>query len=102
MIEDHTQNKRQFKEDCTISCATESTDGLDPNSPFPVKLYALLKQNHGEVVYWLDHGLAFRVGNPTKFAREILPKYFKRKGKSSNTLESLLNLKLIIIFYLLC
>ena len=53
-------------------------DISDSLIPFPIKLFTLLKQNHGEIVYWLDHGLAFRVGDNRKFSAEIMPKFFKR------------------------
>lgn len=63
----------------------EHIDDVDdePNAlakeSFPKKLYALMEASDPEVVRWEEHGRAFRIANPERFATEVLPNYFRRK-----------------------
>ncbi len=46
---------------------------------FPQKLYALLNHGDSNIIAWVSHGLCFRIQDAETFAKEIIPKYFKRK-----------------------
>lgn len=55
---------------------------LGRTKEFPLTLYSLLeKANEGgysDIVSWQSHGRAFRVHNPTRFVKEIMPQFFKQ------------------------
>ncbi|KAI3458177.1 hypothetical protein Pfo_014840 [Paulownia fortunei] len=65
----------------------ESTAGDTPRSlptPFLTKTYQLVDdQAIDDVISWNEDGSAFIVWNPTEFARDLLPKYFKHNNFSS-------------------
>ncbi|KAL3837707.1 hypothetical protein ACJIZ3_022298 [Penstemon smallii] len=65
----------------------ESTAGDAPRSlptPFLTKTYQLVEDNAvDDVISWNEDGSAFIVWNPTEFARDLLPKYFKHNNFSS-------------------
>ena len=46
---------------------------------FPQKLFALLEHEQGRIITWAPHGLCFRIRDTELFAKEVVPKYFKRK-----------------------
>lgn len=50
---------------------------------FPEKLFILLESESPELIRWLNHGLAFKVVDPDRFAQEVLPKYFRHTNLSS-------------------
>lgn len=65
----------------------ESTVGDAPRSlptPFLTKTYQLVDEPAiDDVISWNDDGSTFIVWNPTEFARDLLPKYFKHNNFSS-------------------
>ncbi|KAJ7969992.1 Heat stress transcription factor B-2a [Quillaja saponaria] len=65
----------------------ESTSGKSQRSiptPFLTKTYQLVNdQIADDVVSWNEDGSTFVVWNPTSFARDLLPKYFKHNNFSS-------------------
>ncbi|GER34962.1 heat shock transcription factor [Striga asiatica] len=66
----------------------ESTaNGDAPRSiptPFLTKTYQLVDDRSiDDIISWNDDGSAFIVWNPTEFARDLLPKYFKHNNFSS-------------------
>ncbi|KAE9617349.1 putative transcription factor HSF-type-DNA-binding family [Lupinus albus] len=53
-------------------------------TPFLTKTYQLVEdQSIDDVISWNDDGSTFIVWNPTVFARDLLPKYFKHNNFSS-------------------
>ncbi|CAL0303402.1 unnamed protein product [Lupinus luteus] len=53
-------------------------------TPFLTKTYQLVEdQSIEDVISWNDDGSTFIVWNPTVFARDLLPKYFKHNNFSS-------------------
>ena len=64
------------------STAAESHRSIP--TPFLTKTYQLVDdQAIDDVISWNDDGSAFIVWNPTVFARDLLPKYFKHNNFSS-------------------
>ncbi|XP_004234371.1 heat stress transcription factor B-2a [Solanum lycopersicum] len=65
----------------------ETTAGETPRSvptPFLTKTYQLIEdQSIDDVISWNEDGSTFIVWNPTEFARDLLPKYFKHNNFSS-------------------
>ncbi|KAJ9139907.1 hypothetical protein P3X46_030599 [Hevea brasiliensis] len=65
----------------------EATAGESQRSlptPFLTKTYQLVDdQTIDDVISWNDDGSTFIVWNPTVFARDLLPKYFKHNNFSS-------------------
>jgi len=65
----------------------ESTSGDSQRSlptPFLTKTYQLVDDHTiDEVISWNDDGSTFIVWNPTVFAKDLLPKYFKHNNFSS-------------------
>ncbi|KAG6411329.1 hypothetical protein SASPL_129409 [Salvia splendens] len=65
----------------------ESTAGDASRSlptPFLTKTYQLVDdQAIDDIISWNEDGSAFIVWNPTEFARDLLPKYFKHNNFSS-------------------
>ncbi|KAL2540136.1 Heat stress transcription factor B-2a [Abeliophyllum distichum] len=65
----------------------ESTAGDMPRSvptPFLTKTYQLVNDyTIDDIISWNEDGSAFIVWNPTEFARDLLPKYFKHNNFSS-------------------
>ncbi|KAH6783914.1 hypothetical protein C2S52_008873 [Perilla frutescens var. hirtella] len=65
----------------------ESTAGDAPRSlptPFLTKTFQLVDDHAiDDVISWNDDGSTFIVWNPTEFARDLLPKYFKHNNFSS-------------------
>ncbi|XP_016505355.1 heat stress transcription factor B-2a [Nicotiana tabacum] len=65
----------------------ESTAGETARSvptPFLTKTYQLVEDpSIDDVVSWNEDGSSFIVWNPTEFARDLLPKYFKHNNFSS-------------------
>lgn len=53
-------------------------DYVNSTLSFPQKLFALLEQDNSGVVIWAPHGYCFKIVDADKFAKEIVPKYFKR------------------------
>lgn len=64
-----------------------STSGDSQRSiptPFLTKTFQLVDdQSIDDVISWNDDGSTFIVWNPTVFARDLLPKYFKHNNFSS-------------------
>lgn len=64
-----------------------TTAGETPRSiptPFLTKTYQLIEdQSIDDVISWNEDGSTFIVWNPTEFARDLLPKYFKHNNFSS-------------------
>ena len=53
-------------------------------TPFLTKTYQLVDDHTiDDVISWSDDGSTFIVWNPTVFARDLLPKYFKHNNFSS-------------------
>lgn len=53
-------------------------------TPFLTKTYQLVDdQTIDDVISWNDEGSTFIVWDPTVFARDLLPKYFKHNNFSS-------------------
>ncbi|KAF3629430.1 putative CEN-like protein 1-like isoform X2 [Capsicum annuum] len=53
-------------------------------TPFLTKTYQLIEdQSIDDVISWNEDGSTFIVWNPTEFARDLLPKYFKHNNFSS-------------------
>jgi len=53
-------------------------------TPFLTKTYHLVDETAtDDVISWNDTGTTFIVWNPTVFARDLLPKYFKHNNFSS-------------------
>ncbi|KAM1070092.1 hypothetical protein FF1_001952 [Malus domestica] len=53
-------------------------------TPFLIKTYQLVDDpSINDVISWNDDGSSFVVWNPTVFARDLLPKYFKHNNFSS-------------------
>lgn len=53
-------------------------------TPFLTKTYQLVEdQSIDDVISWNEDGSTFIVWNPTEFARDLLPKYFKHNNFSS-------------------
>jgi hypothetical protein len=46
---------------------------------FPAKIYQILQNESHQIVQWNESGLSFRIVDNGRFAREIVPKYFRRK-----------------------
>jgi hypothetical protein len=46
---------------------------------FPAKIYQILQNESQQIVQWNESGLSFRIVDNSRFAREIVPKYFRRK-----------------------
>lgn len=64
------------------SPATETTRTLP--TPFLTKTYQLVDDDAiDDVISWNEDGSTFVVWNPTVFARDLLPKYFKHNNFSS-------------------
>ena len=65
----------------------ESAAGDAPRSlptPFLTKTFQLVDDpSIDDVISWNDDGSTFVVWNPTEFARDLLPKYFKHNNFSS-------------------
>lgn len=65
----------------------ESTTGDSPRSlptPFLTKTYQLVEDRTiDDIISWNEDGSTFIVWNPTEFARDLLPKYFKHNNFSS-------------------
>jgi hypothetical protein len=53
----------------------------DSPTSFPWKLYHIIDAESDEIIEWLSHGKSFRVNDPTRFANEIVPYYFKRESE---------------------
>ncbi|GKB48478.1 heat stress transcription factor B-2b-like protein, partial [Tanacetum coccineum] len=52
--------------------------------PFLTKTYKLVDDNSiDDVISWNDDGTSFIVWNPSDFANDLLPKYFKHNNFSS-------------------
>lgn len=65
------------------STATAESQRSIP-TPFLTKTYQLVEdQSIDDVISWNDDGSTFIVWNPTVFARDLLPKYFKHNNFSS-------------------
>lgn len=53
-------------------------------TPFLTKTFQLVDdQSIDDVISWNEDGSSFIVWNPTEFARDLLPKYFKHNNFSS-------------------
>lgn len=53
-------------------------------TPFLTKTYQLIEdQSINDVISWNEDGSTFIVWNPTEFAKDLLPKYFKHNNFSS-------------------
>lgn len=55
----------------------------ESNTSFPNKLYALMLIEEGKAVEWCTHGFAFKITDQNYFLRHTIPKYFRRKSKTS-------------------
>ncbi|KAL9324142.1 hypothetical protein ACSQ67_008999 [Phaseolus vulgaris] len=66
----------------TASAAADSQRSIP--TPFLTKTFQLVDdQSIDDVISWNDDGSTFIVWNPTVFARDLLPKYFKHNNFSS-------------------
>lgn len=61
--------------------------GQPKSDSFPAKLYTILleaeEMGHQEVVSFVPEGNAFKIGNPERFEKEILGKFFRHNKLSS-------------------
>ncbi|EOY23133.1 hypothetical protein QUC31_008107 [Theobroma cacao] len=72
----------QNGEETTAAAAGESQRSVP--TPFLTKTYQLVDDHTiDDVISWNDDGSTFIVWNPTVFARDLLPKYFKHNNFSS-------------------
>ncbi|XP_057762027.1 heat stress transcription factor B-2b-like [Arachis stenosperma] len=70
--------------DTSDSPATGGESQRSIPTPFLTKTYQLVEdQSIDDVISWNDDGSTFIVWNPTVFARDLLPKYFKHNNFSS-------------------
>eukprot|EP01035_Chromulina_nebulosa_P017752 gene17752-23351_t len=60
-----------------------SNSMVESSATFPVKLFALMMYECGDIIDWLPHGMAFRINDVNAFAREIVPRYFKQSKLTS-------------------
>jgi hypothetical protein len=58
---------------------TEQMDFSNSTLSFPQKLFALLETDETGLIEWTSNGTCFRIVQPTRFAEEIVPKFFKRE-----------------------
>jgi hypothetical protein len=49
---------------------------------FPAKIYQILESESHQIVQWSEDGVSFRIVDSSRFEREIVPKYFRRKTVS--------------------
>jgi heat shock transcription factor len=87
----------------------ESTSGESQRSiptPFLTKTHQLVDdQTIDDVISWNDDGSTFIVWNPTVFAKDLLPKYFKHNNFSSFVRQLntyVISLSLLILIIKLC
>jgi hypothetical protein len=45
----------------------------------PGKVYQILENESRDIILWVSNGMAFKIVDPERFERELMPKYFKRK-----------------------
>lgn len=65
------------------STAADTTSRSLP-TPFLTKTYQLVDDKTiDDVISWNEDGSSFVVWNPTEFAKDLLPKYFKHNNFSS-------------------
>lgn len=71
--------------DSTLSPTTTASDSQrSMPTPFLTKTYQLVDdQAIDDVISWNKDGTTFVVWNPTIFARDLLPRYFKHNNFSS-------------------
>ncbi|KAJ1397234.1 Winged helix-like DNA-binding domain superfamily [Sesbania bispinosa] len=70
--------------DSTTAVATAIESQRSIPTPFLTKTYQLVEdQSIDDVISWNEDGSTFIVWNPTVFARDLLPKYFKHNNFSS-------------------
>jgi hypothetical protein len=50
---------------------------------FPKKLFNLVSTGDNDIVRWEEHGKAFRITEPERFAEEVLPLYFRHSKLTS-------------------
>ncbi len=50
---------------------------------FPAKIYEILENESADIIRWQPNGISFRIVDHSRFEREIIPKYFKRKYQPS-------------------
>lgn len=53
------------------------------NASFPKKLYDLVSTGDSSIIRWEEHGKAFRITDPERFAEEVLPLYFRHSKLTS-------------------
>ncbi|XP_050887828.1 heat stress transcription factor B-2b [Lathyrus oleraceus] len=88
-----TENKNSFSRARLFSMAPSAEHNGDSSTgesqrstptPFITKTYQIVDDRTiDDVVSWNDTGTSFVVWNPTVFARDLLPKYFKHNNFSS-------------------
>lgn len=86
----------------SASASAESQRSIP--TPFLTKTYQLVDdQSIDDVISWNDDGSTFIVWNPTVFARDLLPKFFKHNNFSSfvrqlNTYV-IISIQLFVLFF---
>lgn len=77
-------------------------------SPFPVKLFSMLKATGEEgldhVVSWQVHGRCFMIHKSEQFVSDVLPRYVVRKsrrvdGYGESTAESYVSIALLLFHF---
>jgi HSF-type DNA-binding len=93
MILSHSQMIRANNDAAAATGSNQFSDSASVNSSspsaslFPTKLHAMLedapRKGFDNVVCWLQGGASFKVLDPARFTKEVMPKYFnQRKYKS--------------------
>ncbi|KAG5133942.1 hypothetical protein JHK82_025130 [Glycine max] len=78
----------EYNGDCATTASASASAAAESQrsipTPFLTKTFQLVDdQSIDDVISWNDDGSTFIVWNPTVFARDLLPKYFKHNNFSS-------------------
>jgi len=69
----------------TATYQTGQEDTRSESKSFPCKLMQILDDDgYPDIIQWLPHGRGFIISDRSRFAEEVLPKYFPKKSKFSS------------------